>query len=295
MPRDLPLLSHEEILRYEEILRVCAVAVKTGVRAFKVTGGEPLARRGCVDFIRRLAALPGAERVTVTTNGVLLEPLAGELRETGLAGLNLSLDSLEAATYRAITGFDGLSRVLRALKAAVEAGLPVKINCVPLRGVNDGEIEAIAGLAARRPVDVRFIELMPTGAGKRFGRVPADEVVARLAAAFPGLAPDDTKRGNGPARYFSAPGLRGALGVIDAIGGCFCAGCNRVRLTGEGFLKPCLYHGGGVSLRELLRDGAGDGALEAAFRQAIAGKPERHCFGGGDENGGIRQMSRIGG
>jgi cyclic pyranopterin phosphate synthase len=293
MPHDLTLIPHRSVLRYEEMLRLCAIAAKTGVSAFRVTGGEPLARKGCIGFLRGLVKVPGISRVTLTTNGVLLEPLVHELKDIGLACVNLSLDTLNADIYRKITGSDEFPRVWQAFLAALGAGLRVKLNCVPLRGVNDGEIEGIAELAERYPVDVRFIELMPTSAGGSFGRLSGEEILSRVSAAYPNLKPDGTKRGMGPARYYMAEKFKGSVGIINAIDGCFCQACNRVRLTSEGFLKTCLYHEKGVDLRDLLRGGASDSGLEAAFRQAVLEKPKRHQFG--SDYRGIKNMSTIGG
>jgi cyclic pyranopterin phosphate synthase len=293
MPHDLSLIPHGSVLRYEEMLRLCAVAAKTGVFAFRVTGGEPLARKGCLGFLRELVKVPGVSRVTLTTNGVLLGPLVDELKKIGLAGVNLSLDTLNADTYRKITGSNEFPRVWGAFLAALDSGLRVKLNCVPLRGVNDGEIEAIAKLAEKYPVDVRFIELMPTSAGASFVRVPGKEILSRITAAYPSLKPDKSKRGMGPARYYKAEELKGSVGIINAIDGCFCQACNRVRLTSEGYLKTCLYHEKGVNLRDMLRGCASDVELESAFRRAVQEKPERHMFG--SDNQGIKKMSAIGG
>ena len=290
MPEELPSVPHELILRYEEILRVCAIMATLGIRTVKVTGGEPLVRKGCLDFIKRLKQIPGIEHVTLTTNGVLLEPYIDDLASLGLDGINISLDSLDAHTYTRITGRDELNRARRSLYKAVESGLRVKINCVPLRGINEGDILPIAYLAKTLPVDVRFIELMAAGA--EIEGIPGAEVIDKLRHEFPDLHPDPAPHGFGPARYFKSGGLVGSIGLIASVSGHFCSGCNRVRLTNEGFLKLCLVRGEEIDLRELLRFGAGDGEIRDKIEAAIHNKPERHLLNEGES---IEKMSRIGG
>ena len=296
MPEGISLISHDDVLRYEEIIRLCAAAARAGVRTIKVTGGEPLARKGCVDFIKTLKTLPGVRQVTLTTNGVLLEPDdIDELAGCGLDGLNISLDSLNPETYRRITGRGEFHRVWRAFESAVDAGLRVKINCVPIKGVNDGEIIHIAGLAEAFPVDVRFIELMPAGAGGGFRGIPGGEILRIISGEYPGLRPDGSPRGFGPARYFSGGGLKGSIGLIDPVTHSFCEGCNRLRLTSDGQLKLCLYHDDSLDLRGMLRTGAGGDEIEAAIKRAACQKPKAHLFGEEDSGGGIKNMPQIGG
>ena len=296
MPEDLPFIHHDDILRYEEILRVCAAAARLGIKTIRVTGGEPLTRKGCVDFIRALKAQPGIENVTLTTNGVLLEPYLDELAGLKLDGLNISLDSLNQDTYLRITGQDGFKKVWRSLNRAIEVGFRVKINCVLVKGVNETEILPFARLAEELPVDVRFIELMPTGEDAGLEGVSTEEVMGVLADKYPDLSPDASKHGFGPARYYTCGLFKGGLGLIDAISSHFCSECNRLRLTSEGFLKLCLYHNDGLDLRPMLRGGAGDGEIGAAIENAVLRKPEHHSFRDGSGiDGGINKMSRIGG
>lgn len=296
MPCDLPSIPHDSVLRYEEFLRLCGIAAGIGVRNIKVTGGEPLARKGCVAFIRELKRLPGIEHVTLTTNGVLLGPRVAELAEMGLDGVNISLDSLDAETSLRITGSESLPAALRALHGAVDAGLRVKVNFVPLKGWNDSEIVHMARLAEKLPVDVRFIELMPTACGEQFERVPGSEVLELLLREYPDLEPDCSRHGFGPARYYRSERLKGGVGLIDSVSNHFCGACNRVRLTSEGFLKLCLFHGEGLDLRGMLRAGASDAEIREAMAGAVREKPERHFFGGcASANSGIGMMSKIGG
>lgn len=295
MPDDLPSVCHHSILRYEEILRICAAAVGLGIRNFRVTGGEPLVRRGFLDFLKTLKQLPGAESVSITTNGVLLEPYLDDLAAMGLDGINISLDTLNPHTYRELTGTDALDAVLSSVHKAVVANLRVKLNCVPLLGINDRELPEIAALAQTLPVDVRFIELMPTEAGRPFRPVPGERVRNILRERYPDLRPVTEWRGSGPARYEQSDSLLGRIGYIDALTGHFCRACNRIRLTGEGFLKLCLYHDAGISLRELVRSGATVEELQQVMAAAIGSKPEHHYFGDAGMQGGIGNMSRIGG
>ena len=296
MPREFARIPHDEILRYEEVLRLCGTLAKLGVRNIRVTGGEPLTRRGCVNFIEKLKSLPNVENVTLTTNAVLLEPYIETLARLKISGINISLDSLSPETFQNITGRDDLAVVLKALHTAIEAGLPVKINCVPIAGVNDNEIGSFAEMAERFPVFIRFIELMPTAVNADARHFSSEKILAVLKEKYPDLSQDPTKRGFGPARYFKSEKLIGGIALIDAVSNHFCESCNRLRLTSEGFLKLCLYHDEGLDLRALLRGGASDGEIEAAIKQAVLKKPARHAFGSETaRTSGIKKMSRIGG
>ena len=285
------LAEHGELLRYEELLRVAAAAVKLGIVRFKVTGGEPLVRRGCPAFIRQLRALPGVEQVTLTTNGLLLPEVLEELLEAGLDGVNISLDTLDGAQYRAITrGGEPVSRVLQALELCA-GRLPTKVNAVLLRET-EGQLEPLAALAERLPVAVRFIQPMPIGGpAPQSAGVP---VLDRLRQVWPDLHPTQERWGNGPARYYASGRLLGRIGLIEAVSRPFCDECNRVRLTSTGVLKPCLCYGWGRDLRPLLRGGATDRELVEAIEAAVFEKPRAHCFGSG-ESEERRTMRQIGG
>lgn len=292
MPEGVKFLDHKEILRYEEILRIAQAAVELGIVNFKVTGGEPLVRRDCVDFIRRLKNLPGVRTVTLTTNGVLLAPLARELAEAGVDWVNISLDAADRETYAAITGFDTLEQVLAGLDACEEVGLPFKLNCVLLPDSRDRLIP-LARFAQEQPIDVRFIEVMPIGLGAGRSGLAWEEALSILRRKWPDLRPAEERRGNGPARCYASGSLRGRIGVIDAVSHKFCAQCNRVRLTSTGQLKPCLCYSEGADLREVVR--TCPEKLTEAMGEAIFCKPQAHCF---DCVGGITEqkaMSQIGG
>ncbi len=312
-PDGVPPRRHEDILTYEEILQVAAAAVPMGIDRFRVTGGEPLVRRGVVGLVERLVALEGVREVTMTSNGLLLPDLAVPLRAAGLSRVNLSLDSLRADVYRTLTRGGSLAAALAGLAAALKTGMsPVKLNVVLLKGMNDGEVEDFAALAATYALLVRFIELMPLGeshswAGVR--QVPEPVVLARLARRGR-LTPMAGIPGNGPAAYYrwtprrpvagpELPGVSPAgdgtatLGLISALSRPFCHTCNRLRLTAEGKLHGCLAKEDGVDLREPLRGGAGPEELGKLVAMAIAHKPLVHDMDGGC--GALRHMSRLGG
>jgi cyclic pyranopterin phosphate synthase len=300
MPEDLPDIPHDEILRYEEISRICRLMIGLGIRNFRVTGGEPLVRKGCVAFLKELKSLPGVGDVMLTTNGVLLERYIEDLRDMGINSINISLDTLAREVFSELTGRDEFDSVIRGIEAAVEAGLRVKINCVVMRGVNIDELADIAGLAERYPVDTRFIESMPIGSGSDFEAVPGDEIIQILWKKYPDLTKSVQRRGFGPAVYYQHDALKGTLGFINAISHNFCETCNRIRLTSDGFLKACLYYDQAVNLRSFLREGYSDMELIGVIKDAVAGKRERHLFQGGDRSGedpeaDKRKMSRIGG
>ena len=291
MPHGIVPVAHGDVLTYEELLQVAAAGVELGITKFKVTGGEPLARLGCVDFIAQLKALPGVEQVTLTTNGVMLKPIIPQLAEIGIDGVNVSLDAPDRETFAAITGFDELNRVLNSIDALLAAGIKTKLNCVLLPGC-EGRLVPLARFA-RQGLDVRFIEVMPIGAGASDSGPSRDEALSILHRQWPDLHEVDERRGNGPAHYYASAALTGRIGMIDAVSHKFCAGCNRVRLTSTGLLKPCLCYGEGTDLRAVLREQPGE--LKTAFRAAIYRKPQAHCFDCAGYITEQKAMSQIGG
>lgn len=288
-------LAHTDILRLEEVLSLCESFTALGICKFKITGGEPLVRWNAVPFIKQLKAMPGVEQVTITTNGLELAQALPELQQCGLDGINLSLDTLDEATYRQLTRRDGLAKTLQALEMAIASGIPLKINCVPIKDVNDHELPRIAELAREQVRAVRFIELMPIGLAAQFQGIPADQIRAQLAAAFGPLKEDHTKMGNGPAHYYAIEGWRGKIGFIDALSHCFCQQCNRLRLTADGTLKLCLAHDNGVDLKTPLREGASQAELQAIISEAVINKPAHHAFSEHPEETEGNGMYRIGG
>jgi cyclic pyranopterin phosphate synthase len=280
---------HAEILRFEELLRLCRLLCAMGIRRIKLTGGEPLIRRDMEIFVRELRKIPLLEEITLTTNGLLLaeflDRLGGDARFL-LNGVNVSLNTLNAAGYARITRRDGFDAALAGMRRAVSAGLAVKLNCVPVRGFNERDLIALAELARNGVRAVRFIELMPLGSGASLEGVPTAEVLGILEGEFGPLRRDYSRIGNGPAVYYTAPGFAGKIGFISAISETFCAGCDRLRLSAGGRLRACLASELSVDLRSLLRSGAGDDAIKDAVLRLAADKPVSHGFAGAGGNAG---------
>ena len=268
MPEGVCQKSHGDILSFEEITEIVTAAAQLGIRKVRITGGEPLVRRGVTELCRMVAAVPGIEEVALTTNGILLEQYAQGLKEAGVNRVNISLDTMDPEKYRYITGGGSLEGALRGIQAAFQAGLtPVKVNTVLIGGFNDDEIQEFVGLTRQRPVELRFIELMPMGG--EFGKdayLPGDEVLRRV----PELAPVETEKG-GVARLYRLPDGKGKVGLISAVSRHFCATCNRLRLTSEGNLKPCLH-----SNQEIRVRGKHGEELLDTLRTAILEKPRMH-------------------
>lgn len=298
MPEPIDALGHGEILRYEEILRICRAASELGIRKFKVTGGEPLVRADCVSFIAALKRQSGTEQVTLTTNGLLLGKNLDALAAAGLDGINISLDSLNAERYTRISGHpegaELLKRIMQTVEDACAMGLRTKLNAVLLEETEEDAPE-FAAIAEALPVDVRFIELMPIGFGTAMRRVSPDDILSALRKRWPDLAPTDERRGNGPAHYYKSDLLLGRIGFIDAVSHKFCADCNRVRLTSTGQLKPCLCYSDSADLRTLIRGGCTDDELREALKISIYNKPRAHCFDTGAAVTERHAMSQIGG
>lgn len=304
MPNGIEKVPMSRILTYEQILLVAEACTKLGITKFKVTGGEPLVRKGCVGFVRRLKALPGVEQVTMTTNGMLLAKHASALRDAGLDAVNVSLDTADPVHFREITGGGDLQEVLSGIRAAKEAGIRVKLNTVLLSGPIGKDRMEILSFARDDGLDVRFIELMPIGFGKALSGGNGEEFLEELKKKYPGMEPDLRVHGNGPARYYRIPGFQGSVGFISALHGRFCAQCNRIRLTSQGLLKPCLCYGETVDLREILKDVDRPEETEKKellarlmreIARAIREKPAQHCFGEAGSVTELRGMNQIGG
>ena len=283
----VPRLRHEDILSFEQMRDIVAAAASLGVRKVRLTGGEPLVRRNIVDLVRMVASVPGVDEVDMTTNATLLAPVAASLRGAGLTRLNVSLDTLNAARYKAITRRGTLADALAGLEAAYDAGFAnTKINCVLIGGVNDDELRPLAELARDRDLTVRFIELMRMGecAGWPKGRfISADEVLS----AVPELV---RAGGQGVSELYQAPGWKGSVGLIRPMTHRFCSSCDRIRVTADGRLKPCLHSAAEVNLRGL----SGQDLVEA-IRAGIAAKPRGHRMDNGRASDSLRAMNEIGG
>lgn len=296
MPAEgIPLMEHQEILSYEEILEVVKAMAKLGVEKVRLTGGEPLLRKNICYLIKEIKKIEGIKDVAITTNGFLLDAMLEDLIEAGLDRVNLSLDTMDEETFYKITRYKGFDKVKRGLIRALEKGIKVKINVVPLKGYNDEELVELACLTQKYDMDVRFIELMPIGCGKDFESIPNEAILHKIKEEGIGLEPLSKDYGNGPAVHYKLEGGKGAVGFISALSHQFCSQCNRVRLTAEGFLKLCLHSKEGIDLKKCLRQGSHDGELVNVIEEAIRVKPTQHYFNQENKNEDQRSMNQIGG
>ena len=296
MPEGCEKVPMSRILTYEETERIVRAAADLGIRKIRITGGEPFVRLGCTDLMRKIKSLPGIDELTVTTNGQTLEKYIEELKDIGVDGINISLDTLDPERFRYITGGGDLEKTLRGIEASVSSGIRTKLNCLILEDFNEDEVTDLAELAFRCGIEVRFIEMMPVGAGASVKGVSNLNVLRKLMERWPELEEDSRVHGNGPAVYYRRPGIEGAVGLISPIHGIFCIGCNRVRLTSQGQLKPCLSYDVQTDLRPYLE--GSDEELREVMRRAIYEKPEAHCFASSENcPRGMehRLMSEIGG
>ena len=272
-------LDHRDILTYEEFLRLIRVAVNMGITKVRLTGGEPLVRKGVIDFCRRLAEIVGLQSLSITTNGVLLEEFAQDVYASGIRRVNVSLDTLQSQKFLRITRRDEFHKVWRGIQAAKEAGLnPIKINVVVMRGINDDEVLDLAKLTLDSPFHVRFIEFMNIGSNDEAvlqHYVSTDDILAKLSEFAP-LEQVIVRQTNGPARHFRWPDAKGRIGIISPISHHFCPTCNRLRLTADGKLRNCLFSDQEVDIKSPLRSGATDSELSEIIRVSIDNKPEKH-------------------
>ncbi len=294
MPTDIKWIPPQEILSLEEITEICRQASQIRIKKINVTGGEPLIRKGCVDLIRMLKEIPGIEQVTLTTNGVLLAQYAEQLNNAGLDAINVSLDTLDPEKYLKITQSDALADVLDGISAIEKYDIPLKINSVLQRGVNDSDWQELIGLAKDRRIDVRFIEMMPIGHGKQFDPISNAEILQKLREHYGAVEEVEKVRGNGPATYCHIPAFTGNIGFISAIHGKFCSACNRIRLTSTGQIKPCLCYEDHISLKEAVRSGRTD-EIQKLLLSAIDRKPDGHRFDESEMITEKHEMAQIGG
>ena len=280
---------HEEMLTEDEMVMAVRAAASLDIRKLRLTGGEPLVKKNILSICERCAAVDGIRELCMTTNGTLLPTMAGALKAAGVSRLNISLDTLDAEKYAAITRVGVLDEALRGIEAALDAGFAgIKINAVLIGGFNDGEIPALADLTRRWPVDVRFIELMPMTENETFGKnayVPDEAVLTALPELVP--APQN----DGVARLYRLPGAKGNVGLISAVSNHFCAGCNRIRLTADGKLKPCLH-----SDRECSIKGLSEEEMRREIEKMILAKPACHApLSALERSHAGRNMNQIGG
>jgi len=290
----ITLLPHSEILSYEEIQAVARAAAALGINKLRLTGGEPLVRSDLPYLVAMLSQIEGIDDMALTTNGVFLGRYAAPLREAGLKRVNVSLDTLKRDRFRRITRQDKLGDVLDGIERAKAVGLnPVKINMVVIPGINDDEVLDFARLTLKDGWHVRFIERMPFGNGDGSSFIPTSQIQERLLLLGP-LEPCRHSQGNGPAKYFRFPGAPGTVGFITPLSEHFCFNCNRLRLTVDGKLRPCLLSDEEVDLKTHLRRGASVEELKGFIQQAVAQKPERHHLAEGLLPKG-RAMCQVGG
>jgi cyclic pyranopterin phosphate synthase len=299
MPAEgLPWLAKSDVLSYEELVQIVRAAARVGVKSIRLTGGEPLVRRDLWKLVSAIAAIAGIEDIALSTNGLLLADEIERLRDAGLTRINISLDTLREDRFFEIARRPGLDRVLAGIDATIAAGLvPLKINCVVMRGHNEDEVADLARMTIERPVFVRFIEVMPVRENVQMqaaGYISSDEIL-ELASAAGELRPVAGPGGNGPARYFAFEGALGAIGVISPLSHDYCDRCNRVRLTADGRLRLCLFGDQHVDLRSPLRAGASEEELMALLSGSMSIKPERHHLKLGETSSRMRAFSEIGG
>lgn len=293
MPEGCLKVSHQDILTYEEILVIVKAALKLGIDRFKITGGEPLVRPNCAYLIQSIKELPGVKEVTMTSNGIALKKYLPELMAAGLDAINISLDTLDAKRFYEITGGGDLYMTLEGIEAARKAGLKVKLNCLLMKDFNEDELFSLTTYGLSRGIDVRWIEMMPLGTGRNYRGIANQEILKRLKTIYPDLVLDQQVHGNGPAVYYHQPGMKAGIGLISAIHGNFCDQCNRIRLTAQGFLKPCLYFPETINVKHYLNH---EDRLAQVLADVIFRKPQAHRFN--KEDGVAREehyMVQIGG
>ncbi|MEA1939076.1 MAG: GTP 3',8-cyclase MoaA [Candidatus Caldatribacteriota bacterium] len=306
--KEFKFIPHQEILRYEEIVEIVQEAVNLGITKVRITGGEPLVRKGVVDFIKKLREIKKLKDISLTTNGFFLSEYAEKLKDAGLNRVNISLDSLQEEKYKKITRGGSLEKALKGIDSALKAGLlPIKINTVVMKGINNDEVDDFVKLTLKRPLNVRFIELMPSGEevidNFRNEFISVQEIKEKLIRSYL-LHPIKIATSNGPAKYFQIEGGKGTVGFINALSQHFCKTCNRIRLTSEGKLRPCLFSDKEVDIKKAIREIVGDKKNELFLRkkiirdklkEAVILKPKGHTLNIKNQKNMPFQMSRIGG
>jgi cyclic pyranopterin phosphate synthase len=295
-PEEVHWQRRGEILSYEEMALVVQVFSELGVRRVRLTGGEPLMRRDFIRFVEELGMLGVPLDVSLTTNGILLSECAVRLRRAGLKRINISLDSLDKKKYKKITGVDGLPRVLEGIDAALDAGYdPVKLNVVLIRDLNDDEVHSFVRMAESRPLVIRFIEFMPAGLAQwdRSRIIPTSDLLKELQVRY-SLSREGEGTGGGPSVDYSSPDLKGKIGFISSVTQPSCRQCNRLRVTAEGRLRPCLFSEAEFDLKSALRGDAPEEDVRRVIIEAVKAKPEGHFIQDAGEQTG-KPMAQIGG
>lgn len=298
-PEGMPDIPHCEILRFEEMLAITSAAASIGINKFRVSGGEPLLRRGIIDFLTRLKSQKGTEKVSLTTNGILLNKYLDGLSSIGLTSLNVSLDTMKSSRMKEITGSGDVERIISGIKASVKAGIPVKINTLLFEEVFD-ELDSFIGLSEELNIPIRFIEYMPFDkeAEERITEHPVKtDVLIKKLSEYGALSKTRGPEGSGPSEYYSIKGRKAVIGIIGALTTPFCTSCNRLRLTSDGFIKPCLASPAELDAKAVLRNSSdkdeANANLVKLFELAASEKPFAHKMNDGQSP--HRNMSRIGG
>ncbi len=298
VPRDLiPKLPHHEVLSYEEILRIVRVSIGLGISKVRVTGGEPLVRKGVYHFLKQLAGIEELLDISLTTNGVLLKDNIHRIKSAGIKRINISIDTLNREKFKQITGYDFFGQVWEGIELAQLTGFyPIKINVVPVKGINDDELVDIARLSMTHPFHIRFIEYMPMGSSHMdIDRHLLAPEIKKHIEQLGELVPVDRSTHDGPAERFKFESGRGEIGFIRPISRHFCQTCNRLRLTASGQLRPCLMHDKQEDLKSIIRKGCSDRELAEVFLEAVRHKPLEHKLLTDHNAGSAVQMCAIGG
>ena len=290
------LSDSRQLLTTDEIYRIIKLFSESGITKVRFTGGEPFLRKGAFELFRRVRALEGIKTMAVTTNGTQIMRYLPEITSCGLDSINISLDTLRSDEFEYITRCSGrtLEDIISGYKALLGAGLRIRINCVPVRGMNEGSVVCIAGLARSAPVDVRFIELMPIGCAKGLSGVDSADVLSMLENEYGKAAKEDDGQSS-TAEYYGFSGFKGRIGLISPMTHKFCKNCSRIRITADGILKTCLCYEGGADLRALIRSGADDSDIVHVLGKALASKPYEHGFGSIASDMEKNNMNTIGG
>lgn len=278
-PQGVELLRHDELLTLEEIARLVNIMAKMGLKKVRLTGGEPLVRKNIEKLIADIHEIPEIEEIAITTNGTLLKGKVEGFRKNGISAVNISLDTVDKETFKNITGCDMIDNVTCVIDEVLSQNLKCKINCVPCKELNADSLMDVARIAKDKPVDVRFIELMPIGCGKNFTGIASSDILGKLEETYGKACVIENKADtNGPAKYFEFEGFNGRIGFISPISHRFCSECNRIRLTADGNLKLCLHYNKGIDLKRLVRNGSSDERIASEIIEAVKLKPKRHEF-----------------
>lgn len=284
-----------DILSDDEIVKIATECASLGIKKIRITGGEPLVRKNIENLIYRLNNIKEIEEIYITTNGVLLHDKIEILKKNGLTGVNISLDSLDKDRFKKLTKFDKLKEVLLSIDKALELGLKVKINTVIVDNINKDEIIDFVNLTKDKKIDIRFIELMPIGAAKKYKGTSNEEILNIINENFKNIKIENKSKRSGPANYIRVDNYKGKIGFISPISNCFCEDCNRIRLTSTGFLKKCLHYNYGIDLKKHIRNNISDKDLKELIYLNIYDKPQNHLFMEECDNKENKYMNQIGG